>query len=173
MRFGAALLALLLASCASSSEVKSNKLASYTGQVKRLFVDADLGNALGKKQDGDQTEVFTSTLTNTLNSCGTQTEIHVKDPLDLTNNAGSLIKQFNPDSILQLTWKSARSGGNMAPETVYVLSLFDIASKKVVWKAEVDFESRWSAGTVFAGSIIGRMKQDGLISASCPVPAAK
>lgn len=173
MRFGAAATALLLASCSSSSEVKSNKLTSYTGQVKRMFVEASLGKALLNKASGDETAVFTSTMTNTLNSCGTQTTIHLKDSLDLGNTSGNLIKQFNPDSILQITWQSERSGGNVAPVIVYLLSLFDVASKKVVWKAEVDFTSRWSAGTVLAGSILDRMKQDGLISASCAVPAAK
>jgi len=172
-RLSVAALMLLSAACASSSTVKSNKLASYAGGIKRLFVEASLGTALLNKASGDETAVFTSTLVDTLAKCGTQTQVHLKDALDLNNDAGQLIRQFNPDSILNVTWQSEKSGSNVPVSTVYILSLVDIKSKAVVWKAEVDFVSRWQAGVTLAGSVIGQMKQDGLIDASCTVPAAK
>ena len=173
LKFGAAAIALLLAGCASSSVVKSNKLAGYNGEVKRMFVEASLGTALLNKASGDETAVFTSTMNNVLNSCGTQIQIHLKDPLDLNDKPGELIKQFGPDSILQITWQNERTGTNVPTTTVYGLSLFDVKAKKIVWKAQVEFTSRWSAGTVLASSILDKMKQDGLIDASCVIPVVK
>lgn len=49
-----------------------------------------------------------------------------------------------------------------------LLSPVYMKSRSVVRKA--NFQTRWSAGVALAGLIIGQMKKDGVIDASCPVP---
>jgi hypothetical protein len=170
-RLGGLAIFLLLTACTSTSVIRANKSDSYKGETKRLFIEASLGNALLNKASGDETAIFTSTLINTLSKCGTQADIHFKNSLELPDSVGQRIKRFSPDSLLQITWqKETRQGSSIQLySTNYILTLIDIKSRSVVWKAELDFVSRWSAGVTLAGSIIDQMRQDGLISASCAV----
>jgi len=172
LRLGAAAMLLLAAACGSMSAIKSNKSPSYAGGIKRLFGEADLGTALTYKMSGDEPDVFASTFAKALTACGTQTELHLEDVLDLKEDTGQRVRQFGPDAVLQIKVRSmstATKGGTIAG---FVLSLFDMKSRSVVWKAELTFVPLSSAGAALAASIIGQMKQDGLIDASCVVPEA-
>lgn len=172
LRLGGAAMVLLLAACASMSAIKSNKSPAYAGGIKRLFVEADLGNVLTYKMGGDQPGVFASTFVQALTTCGIPTEVHLKDVLDLKEDTSRRVKQFEPDAVLQINWRSMTSGARTGTDAVFVLSLFDVKSKSVVWKAELTFVPLASAGMALAAVIIAQMKQDGLIDASCAVREA-
>ena len=168
-RVGAGALVLLLTACmASTGTINSNKSETYAGTTKKLLIVANMGNSLVIPR-GNENGLFSSTMSDTLARCGTQTEYFAPNPIAIKDVAGEHIRAFGPDSILTINWQSERSG-QYVHDIVYLVQLVDVKSKAVVWKASVNFSQHWNPAVTLAGIIIGRMKQDGLIDASCTVP---
>ncbi len=166
LRFSSIVALSLLAAC-SSATVASNKSPSYAGGFKRLFIEANLGTALGKKRD-DAENQFKSALTDGFAKCGIVVQIHQKNPVSLDpNETKELVGQFHPDSVLEFGWQSEDGYGNFA---TYLLALYDVQGRTVVWKAQISLKLLWSSGTVLAATTINQMKKDGLIDLSCMAP---
>jgi hypothetical protein len=166
---GAGALMLLLAACMTSTgTINSNKSEVYASTTRKLFIVGNMGSSLIVPR-GNENGLFSSTMSDTLASCGTQTEYFAPDPLAIKDVAGERIRKFGPDAILTINWQSERSG-NYVHDIVFLLQLLDVKSNAVVWKASINFSQHWNPAVTLAGIIIGRMKQDGLIDASCTIP---
>jgi len=178
MRFESALrfaclgfLVLGLSGCVQSkATITSNRANDYHANIKRLLVITDLGQALKGKIDGDEEGIFESNVRDALAKCSIVVEFHRHDPLALQNDAQEAIRATSPDTVMTLAWKSAQSGGRAPKSTVYIGSIVDLTTKRLVWKAEIDFQSAWSGGETLAASLVDRLKADTIISASCPTP---
>lgn len=145
----------------------SKKADAYAGDPKRLLVVASFGGALTGRVDGDQVAAFNATFVDALRKCGTESEIQVKNAIFLGDDVQQRVRQFRPDSILEINWQNAVQNRGITISAVYAVTLTDLKSKAIVWKAGVDFQSRWEAGKTLAQTILTRMKQDGIIDASC------
>ncbi|MBB6252504.1 hypothetical protein [Nitrospirillum iridis] len=171
---GIILCALLVTSplgACSSTTVQSTKSAQFTGPVKRLFIDMDMGEGLRTTVD-DETGDFIATVKNTLASCGTDSDFHTRDALALNDTMPDRIRKFGPDSVLSIRWLSAQTQG--ATYIIhYQLRLTDLKSKSVVWTAIIDLHHQWSPAEKMAEAIIGRLKTDGLINSVCVAAGPK
>jgi hypothetical protein len=162
-----AFLALGLSGCVqSTATITSNKASDYHANIKRLLVITDLGKAL---QDNDE-GIFESKMTDALGACGIVVTFHRNNPLALRNDSQDAIRATLPDTVMTLGWKSAQSMGQGPINAVYIGSMVDLATKRVVWKAEIDFKSALSGGETLAASLIDRLKADTIIGAACPTP---
>jgi hypothetical protein len=176
LRLGSVVAIVALAGCVSNATIRSNKMASYAGGIHKLYIDADYGGALLSATD--QERKFVAEMTGTLASCGTETNIREHDPLEMQADAFARVRQFGPDAITTMGWhsKTALAGGALAgtvQNIIYELGLLDVKTHQVVWKAEVNFAPRGDSGVILADTILGKMKADGLISASCAVASSK
>jgi hypothetical protein len=80
----------------------------------------------------------------------------------------------NPDSVLSIHWKTATGNAAVVVQADYHFELFDMASRKVVWKANMDFKPGRYGGDlagVFTNGMMTRLKADGILPGSCPIPA--
>lgn len=164
--FMTAALVFLITGCTSTGTIDSNKSDSYNGKVKRLFIVGKLGDTLSIGF-GNEYASFSTTMTSTLIFCGTQSQYFVQDPLSFDQIMNQNIRAFKPDSILYIRWDTYGGYGI----GTYFLQLIDTTTMTPVWKATINFQGKaGDAGVALAAIIIGRMKQDGLIDASCAVP---
>ncbi len=161
---------LSLGGCASSAIIQSNKLPTYSQIASRILIIGDLNvSPNGPMFDFDRKE-FVASLGNSFTDCGTVVEYHEKNRLSLVDDIGQDVKNFGPDVILTIQWRSAELHSRGPSHLVYELVLTDIKTKTAVWKAEVNFTRAWHAGLVLAGSVISKLKADGLVADTCKAP---
>jgi hypothetical protein len=129
-----------------------------------------MGETLKHRADGDEEPVFEADVTDSLAKCGIAVNVHRRDPLALQNDEALAVRAFSPDTVLTLQWKTAQSGGRTPGTTVFASSLIDVATKKLVWKAQIDLKGGWSLAETLAASVIDRLKADTVVSSSCPTP---
>jgi hypothetical protein len=160
-----------LSACVNSSaEFSSNKLSNYNGSIKRLLVYADIGDILKNKVDGDEELIFADKLIESLRGCAIAAEYHAKNRIALQDERGSLIGAFAADAFLDIQLESATKSNKEATKAVYILSLSDVSTKRLVWKAQLNFVSAWYGGETLAAALINKLKADSMISQSCVAP---
>jgi len=165
------LVAAGLSGCAHPSQVgiTSNKLNAYHADIKRLLVLTDLGKAI-QTRGGDQEAAFTSAFTASLGTCGIDVKVQKHDPLALQDETKQAVQNFAPDTFLSIGWKTEQSVNTVAVQTVLVGSMIDLKTKRLVWKAEINFVPASNAGQTLAASIIDRLKLETILGSSCPTP---
>lgn len=164
-------LAFGLAACVQSkATVTSNKAPDYHPEIKRLLVLTELGLVKNNSLVGDEEGTFEAAVTDSLAKCGIVTKFQRHDPLALQNEGPQAIRSFSPDTVMTLGLKATGSMGGAA-SVVYLGSIVDMPTKKLVWRAEVDFKAAWSGGETLAASIVDRLKADTILGPSCPTPA--
>jgi hypothetical protein len=160
------LLSVGLAACVGSkATIQSNKAPDYHPQIKRLLLVTDLGLTPINRPDGDEEANFEAAVTESLSQCGITVQFRRHDALDLQNGDQRAIQTFAPDTLLTLAPKATGAG-----RKIYAGTIIDMAAKKPVWRSELDIQFAWFAGKTLAGSLIGRLKEDGILASSCPTP---
>ena len=179
--FAVGLAALSVVGCRdSAATISASRLdASYT-VPHHLLVFSDVGIVLKNKHDGDEEDILASEFVGALGKCGVTSSYLKKRPIDtqltlddtakLKDDRGLSGNSFAADAILDIQWtRQTKSTGG--PGTAnYDLTLVDFKTRQPVWKAQMDFVSAWYGGQRFAATLVDRLKQDGLIPASCVTP---
>lgn len=173
-----------LGACSPNATIIANRDQSYTKDIKRLVVIESIGDELGRFHDS-----FKTALTQRLKDCGAAVDFTARakrDPLALDNSAAqaqqrkeaALIKEFSPDAILLMTQTSVTWSGGNARNIDYAMQLFDAATKRAFWKANVhlftnfDLVDIGDPGDVLAKDLMARFVQDRVIQ-SCPTVATR
>ncbi|MDG3440584.1 hypothetical protein [Nitrospirillum amazonense] len=156
--------------CTSSSTSQSSKSPQYTAALTKLFVITNMGNGL-RTTFGDETDDFITLTKASLDSCGVKAEFHTRDPLALKDTLPQQVAQFGPDAVLELSWSKDVSG-RTTHVIDYTANLYDPKSRSVVWTATITLNQHYKAGAEMAGTLIGQMKKDALLGASCQAPKA-
>jgi hypothetical protein len=160
----------LVVGCASTTDIKTNKAKDYATEPKRIFVTPAFGNEFY-----DQLR-FNSTFLKAISDCGAVAEIVPVNPLALDDKKqAAAIQKFNPDAIMSIagagfqtkTTGSGFLGSTTVSQINYNIELFDVASKRTVWKATVILKPHQKPGDAFAIDLTNRMKADGIFQ-SCP-----
>jgi hypothetical protein len=164
-----------------SSVVTAVKDPGYNRQISKLMVIEAIGSQLGPRAASFQTK-----LAQDFAECGVNTGVLSMPPrttLSLDNNIDpqfraqelALLQSLSPDATLSIIQASYLSTNGVPTIITYALGLFDNSSKKYVWKANVVLDTHFAryhsldqgdAGIVLADNIIGRMKQDNILT-SC------
>lgn len=172
------LAAACMSGCTPSVSTESVKASTYQTQPKRLLIVPNLGDLFLQGTPNDRTAKFDSRLVGALTACGIQADTVNPTKLGLENPIAKKMKEYGPDAVLTVNWtkEMKRGSGGGAVSSDYLLQLTDIATKKVVWKATIDYGVNMSGMTadttqVMAKTIVDKMKQDGIIPGSCNVPA--
>ncbi|MDZ5646561.1 hypothetical protein [Nitrospirillum sp. BR 11828] len=162
---------LAVGGCTSSSTTQSSKSPQYTATLTKLFVITNMGNGL-RTTFGDETDDFIALSKSSLDSCGIKSEFHTRDDkLALKDTLSQQIAQFGPDAVLELSWTKDVSG--RATHVVnYTANLYDPKSRSVVWTATITLNQHYKAGAEMASALIGQMKKDAVLGASCQTPKA-
>jgi hypothetical protein len=171
----ALLLSSLLAACASTASLRAVRAPEYSGDIRRLFVVANMGGGLANR-DGDNARAFTEVFTSALDRCGVVAKAFLQPPgVDLSLNNDSLEKmkaalgELKPDALLSINWHTRRFDTRGWNETTYLLQLQDAKTRATVWKAEATVTTHWYPAQVVAGAIIDRLRQDAMINPACAV----
>jgi hypothetical protein len=165
--FRIALIALLLSivsSCTSIS-VKSNKDASASRKINRLFVIVNHGEVNDQKYSNE----LIQSLKNCLSNSPVQLEFSVMTPLDLNPEMHQeKVRAFDAEAVLVIsvsTYVINEFGGY--PTILYDASLFDPEQKKRLWRGAINN----SGGTALmkrrmremAEKLVGQLRHDGLL----------
>jgi hypothetical protein len=173
----------LVAACASTRTV-SNKSVSYAGEPRRVLVfEAFIKSRYLEPAD------FDARLIQSLSACGVAAEarlvpVRSANSLALDDDedqnrreAAEQIKRFAPDTTLSVVETSARQRvfSERVERAHFALALRDVATKKTVWKAQIDLSGGFSnsignnLGHAVADAVIARLSEDGILK-SCPPP---
>lgn len=169
--FTIAALLFSISGCTSTSTVESNKSPQYVANIHKLFIAANLGMTL-YTSEGNETDAFLNGVSRSLAECGIQSASYAKIPQAQNDPTPQRIAEFAPDTILTITWVKESKGTN-GHIIDYLASLYDAQSKSVVWKANITLTQYFKASEELSGALVGRMKKDALISATCAGPSAK
>lgn len=160
-----------LSGCVQSQATMESRTAdNYHANIKKLLIITQMDNMLKHSSAGDEGELFETNIVSSLGKCGITAEFHEHDPLALDNDAAVAIHKSAPDTVMTLTWKSEQMGGNTPIYVVYLGQIIDLATKRVVWKSEIQFKSAWSRPETLSAAIIDKLKADSIVSPSCPTP---
>jgi hypothetical protein len=180
-RWGTVLsLAALAGGCTS---VESNKAATYDTQPRRLLVLESLGSFPNMRNID-----VTSRLVAALSRCDTILEIHpaaavaTRAAIDeapeeaILRSQAETVERFQPDAVLHVIQaRGAVQAANGALQRgTYALSLYDVPSKKTVWKASIDLRLQGGLINVaddpaanLSKAIVARLSEDNIL-AGCP-----
>lgn len=116
-----------------------------------------------------QMPVLETAVTEALAKCGIVVNVLPQDQLSLPGDDAQAGRTNSSDAVLVLETKTfetgiAEGGG------VYSANLIGMATKKMVWQAEIRIETGASREEAFAASIVDRLKGDSILPASCPTP---
>lgn len=182
------LVSTLLASCGiTPTKATSNKSPDYTAQPKKVYaliaidamIQAPAFPDLGKRY----TDAFTQRMTEILHDCSVEFAAStVTGGLD-SAEAKTAIQEFNPDSLLLVKLASYKKVGFELTGATYDASILDSASRKMVWRANLEFSLsmvQYNAGlttphnflTIRGGDLAvdltNQMKKDGILT-TCPL----
>ena len=158
-------LSLLALTGCTSVKIKSNKDASATQKIQRLFVIVNHGEVNEQKFSNE----LIHSLRNCLSNTPVQIEFSVMTPLDLNPEIHQdKVKAFHPDAVLVIsvsTYVVDQYGGY--PTIMYDASLYDPAQKRRLWRGAINN----SGGTALmklrmrqmAEKVVGQLRQDGLL----------
>jgi hypothetical protein len=172
--------ASLVGACARASAV-SNKATDYAYEPKRMFVRENFIPARNLRINQ-----FDQRLIAGLGACGVAVEtgplpvragngLEINDAADeaALRTASEEIQRFGADAVLTViearATQRALSGQLVTAE--FGLSLYDVASKKTVWKAKIDLRAGMDGAMVqygnsahaVADAIVERLSQDGIL----------
>jgi hypothetical protein len=173
-------LLLLTASCADTS-VTSRKFANETVQPRKLYVLEKMGVVLSHDSDS-----FTPRLAEDMKECGLTPQFGLitlpKAGLTLDNDHTATqavlarMKAYQPDYIFVVTetgdrWGPTKFGDysySDVTQTKYLLQLFDEATHKAIWAAQIDFypSQIGGDGSTLTNAVMARVKRDKLFQ-SC------
>lgn len=158
------LAAWALSGCASAT-LQSEKAQDYNNTPARIAILTDLGkenHRLGSNLPND--------MKSALSSCGIDSSIEQLSDLTI---GPQKIAMARPDAILVIRWKTVTSNSrDGVVQAEYHFELTDIASKKVVWKANMQFRpDLYGIGNAdtFTKGVLKRLKSDGILPQSCAV----
>jgi hypothetical protein len=158
-----------LSACVQSkATITSNKAPDYHPEIKRLLVLTELGIVPNNSPVGDVEGTLEGAVTDSLAKCGIVVKFQRHDPLALQSEGPQAIRSFSPDTVMTLGVKA--TGMGRATPSIYLGSIIDMTTKKLVWKSEIDFQFAWSSGETLAATIVGRLKADTILGPSCPTP---
>lgn len=173
-RFAAPLAAAIsLAGCAVAN-IQSARSPDYNKTPQRLFIVADFGETFQNKivphlLIDDDRGTIQQKFTSTLKSCGVETNMEIVESLAFHLTLDKKIKEFSPDSILYIQWKSGLKHGGSVINPNYHVDLKDLPSNVIVWDENIQLESAFDNTGAFAQSIINRMAEDRVLPASCAI----
>jgi hypothetical protein len=167
----------LMAGCAPHSDITANKMPEYQQEPKRIFVVSYIGNDYG----GNFYDDFKERLASGIRACGADFELTTVSPLDLDNKVHvARLAAFRPDAVLSLKHPNGTIGTRNQQgiiHLIYAADLVEMASKKTVWRANIDFHTgdayraqfsgKGYIGEALADEMIGQLKKDGILH-SCP-----
>jgi hypothetical protein len=154
----------------------------YAGGPQRLFVIETLGGGYNLPASG-----LEGRLREILVSCGTTPEIltlpaRERNTLALDEDddspyrdaASARIRAFQPDTVLTIAQSSQRERGLNVTQANYRLSLFDVASKKTVWKARIALRvgAGWQGNEALANAVVNQLADDGILRGCPPLKRA-
>ena len=153
----------VLSACTTSSAGFDAKRADeYTNKPTRLAIMMDFGSNMDKLGNN-----LPGKMTAFLAACGVESSFDRISDLNIGPLKASLT---NPDAVLIVRWKSETKTGYGLIEADYHFELTDVATKKVVWKANLQFHpgaDNWA--DVFAQTVMKGMKGTALLPASCNI----
>jgi len=172
---------VLLTGCLNSSaNITGTRLDAASPAPQRLLVFSDVGLVLKNKHDGDEEDVFSREFVGALGKCGVTAFYLQKRPLDnqltlddsakLKDDRGLSSNTFAADAILDIQWSRQTKSTGGPSSADYSLSVMDIKTKRPIWKGQMSFVSAWYGGQRFAATLIDRLRQDGVIPATCVAP---
>lgn len=182
----------VLAGCSHSEPyIQAATAPDYTASPKRVSIAAAMDaefivRAMGHRAYDRYSTAFRATLLDGLGGCGVATDFYALPATTATNpslpsNDAEIarrhahLEQFGPDSILVISVADGRAVGNMV-FVKYKFDLVDMAGKRSVWKALVDYQqnidfsllrSDDAGGGELARDVVDRMSTDGILR-SCP-----
>jgi hypothetical protein len=153
-----------LAACASKYQIESIKSSSYDGQVKKLFIVADLGKAF----PDDTVQAVKTLTTSVFKSCGVAVDYENPDDLTLNNSVNAAYQAFAPDSMLTIQWRSAEANEGVVISIDYRLTLTsEVSGRSEIWKADMHFEPSNDKVPAFVKALVGGLQSKGLVPAAC------
>jgi hypothetical protein len=160
---------LALAGCLKPGTViESNTASDLRQPPKRIFVIAEIGSRLGATKIFD----FASTFSTALQVCGVDVRVFNRSTPNVNDDdQNAAVRKFRPDAILTVVETGYSTTASILTNTQYDLKLFDLISKKTIWRANVNLtigegSNRESAAEVLANDVVNRFKKDGLVT-SC------
>jgi hypothetical protein len=167
MRFVVTAAVCVLAGCGTKAYVGSNKTSEYTEQPKRIAMIETFGQGLSAEQVSD----FDLSFARSINTC--QVDIAIltlpqQDSADAPSLTAAFVAAHKAEALLTIgTTMTGTLGGQLAV-IQYLLSLTDVASGKLVWKAVVtlyDVEDNKShLGQDLSAAVMKRMQKDQLVA---------
>ncbi len=160
------LLSLFLVTCLQACvtvKIDSNKEASYTKKPKKIYILIS-----GAKQAKIFCQAFSDGLQSKFNEKGIQSESYVYNPLSLETDSDidKRINQYSPEALLVIKQKQVHSTNGGVDGGTFELSLIDGATKKPVWKSELDVYGQMGMDDALEKSIATvckKMEQDQLL----------
>lgn len=160
--FAILLQALLFSSCVTT-KIVSNKDASYTKKLKKIYIICNLG-----KDESNFNERLFDTLKNNLLRNKIAVEGFIRNPVALETDQDIIkkINDYDPDALMVVkqTHVTYINGGPGAGK--FEVSLIDKLTQKSIWKAEIDLTGPWweaaSSNSVIE-KLIMKLKEDQLI----------
>jgi hypothetical protein len=169
-------LVVLCASCAPPPGTITARAAANVEQPKRIYIHAALydttkvnGGLFGSPHD--EADVLAKKLAEAFSSCGIESKFVNLDPLALDNPEVALVKQYDPDSILNIIATRVTRTGNFPVGANYQMTLIEKKTNSPIWKAEADVTKLREVGTILTKLIVSSMQQNGIINSSCRLPA--
>jgi hypothetical protein len=168
----AALSALVVAACATHTDIKSVKSPTYARMPQRILFLANTGSAF---EFWGRSQQLGNMIEESLKGCGLAAAFQSSATLTLGDPIANRIRDFSPDAIVSINWRSERVSNGGVEGITYSLELMDVPTKSVVWKAEMNQSSPISVAGAddtipsFAIALIERLRTDGLVPASCQV----
>lgn len=160
---------LLLSGCVST-KIESNRDASYTGSVERLFVFVSTG-----AREQNVAQLFATAIEQELAPYDIPTKARVRDPLALEGEEliTEEVEAFGPSALLVLTQTEAgtfiNGGGGGTNSAVFDASLIDVESERRVWRASIKasrdriYATERQSANNLAEKIVEKLVEDGLL----------
>ena len=161
--------AFALSGCVST-KIQSNRDASFTGTVERLYVLA----SVAEREQG-MANLFTTAIEQHLAAHGVPARAHVRDPLALEGEelVTREVEAFGPSAILVLTQTESSAmisgAGGGTNSAVFDASLFDTESERRIWRASIKasrdriYATEQQGARNLAEKIVEKLAEDGLL----------
>lgn len=176
-RFAAAValsLAFVTSGCVTA-KIESQRDGAFNKEITRVYVYSSL-----RMDDQDLAEAFSRAIESELGLQGIAAVAQVKDPLALDEEdiVTDDVATFAPTVILELTQTEASAvrtsqgpgmGFTQSDKAVYDASLYDLETRKRVWRAQVStsrdafMTTQDAAADKLAKKIVAQLVEDGLI----------
>jgi len=158
-----------LAGCVST-KIQSNRDASYTGTIERLYIFATVG-----EREQDMARLFTTAIEEQFAAHGIPAQARVRDPLALEGEGlvSEEVEAFAPSAILVLAQTESSAmisgAGGGTNSATFDASLFDTETERRVWRASIKasrdriYATERQGANNLAEKIVEKLFEDGLI----------